>query len=276
MPHRDIVDGWLGKRDRNFHASQVIIKMRWRIFAFGLGIYAVALILTAPATLLDAVLQSAGDGRLRLSEAQGTLWSGAGQLEILEPGRLNGIAKNIAWSVRPASLLRGRLDCDVELDQSAKRFPVTISLSRVGFTDADIHLPAAVISLAVPKLAPLGLTGDMLIHVASVSIARDGAAGNATLQWRAAGSALTPISPLGEYEMDFDAVGSAVHAALRTVKGPVQLAGKGTWSHGAAPSYFVTARVPALHQEQLAPFLRLIGKERGAGIFEISSNDMAF
>jgi hypothetical protein len=36
----------------------------------------------------------------------------------------------------------------------------------------------------VPKLAPLGLTGDVLILVASPSIERDGMEENATLQWR--------------------------------------------------------------------------------------------
>jgi general secretion pathway protein N len=100
--------------------------------------------------------------------------------------------------------------------------------------------------------------------------------GAATLKWRAAGSALTPISPLGDYEVHFKAVGPAVHAALRTLEGPLQLEGKGTWSNGAPPSFLVTARVPAQHQEQLAPLLGLIAVERGAGRFELSSSNLAF
>jgi hypothetical protein len=40
----------------------------------------------------------------------------------------------------------------------------------------------------VPKLAPLGLTGDVLLRVASLSIERNEMQGNATLQWRDAGS----------------------------------------------------------------------------------------
>jgi general secretion pathway protein N len=100
--------------------------------------------------------------------------------------------------------------------------------------------------------------------------------GDATLQWRAAGSALTPISLLGEYEVHFKAVGPAVHAALSTLEGPLQLEGKGTWSNGAPPSFLATARVPAQHGEQLAPLLRLIAVERSAGSFELSSNKTAF
>lgn len=72
--------------------------------------------------------------------------------------------------------------------------------------------------------------------------------------------------------MHFKAVGPAVRAALSTLEGPVQFEGKGTWSNGAPPSFLVTARVPAQHQEQLAPLLRLIAVERGAGNFELQLN----
>ena len=91
-------------------------------------------------------------------------------------GRI-GIAKNLAWRFLPESLLRGRLICEVELDQSGKRFPVTISMSRIEIANADISLPAAVLGLGVPKLAPLGLTGDVLLRVASLSIRTQGNAG---------------------------------------------------------------------------------------------------
>lgn len=241
----------------------------WRLIAIGLGAYALALIVTAPATLVDAGLQRASDGRLRLAEAQGTLWSGSGQLEVRDAGGRTGIAKSFAWRVAPESLLRGHLVCEVGLEQDAKRFPVTVSLSRIELANADINLPATVLGLAVPKLAPLGLTGDVQIHVARLSVARDEMQGNATLQWRAAGSALSPVSPLGDYELRLEGEGSAVRASLRTLQGPLQLDGKGSWTHGNSPTFLATASVPPPHQEQLAPLLRLIAIERGEGRFEL-------
>jgi general secretion pathway protein N len=242
---------------------------RWSLLAIGLGAYALALIATAPATLVDAGLQRASHGRLRLAEAQGTLWSGSGQIEIRDAGGRTGVAKSLAWRFLPESLLRGRLVCEVELDQSAKRFPVTISLSRIEIANAEISLPATVLGLGVPKLAPLGLTGDVLLRVASLSIERKEMRGNATLQWRDAGSVLTPISPLGDYELRLDGEGATVHAYLRTIQGPLRLEGKGSWANGNHPVFLATARVPAQHQQQLAPLLRLIAVERGEGSFEL-------
>lgn len=243
--------------------------MRWKQLAVGLGVYALGLIAMAPATLIDASLLRASSGRLRLAEAQGTLWSGAGQFEMRDAGRRAGVAKSLSWRCLPQSLLRGHLVCEVDPDQSSRRFPVTISLSRIELADASIHLPAAVLGLGVPKLAPLGLSGSVLLHVTSLSIGRGGMQGKATLQWRAAGSALTPVPPFGDYELRIVGEAAEVHASLRTLQGPLQLDGEGSWANGGAPMFLATARIPPQHQQQLAPLLRLIAVERGEGGFEL-------
>lgn len=250
--------------------------MRWIAPASGLGAFAVALIAFAPATLVDVRLARASDGRLRLAEAQGSLWSGAGWIEIRDAHGRAGVARRLAWRVLPGSLLRARLVAEVELDQAARPFPVTISLSRIEIADAGISVPAAVLGLGMPRIAPLRLTGDVRVDIPHLSVGRDRMDGDATLHWRAAGSALAPIAPLGDYEVRFRADGPAVQAVLRTLEGPLQLEGKGTWSNRAAPSFLVTAIVPAQHREQLAPLLSLIAVERGAGRFEISSSNAAF
>ena len=245
---------------------------RWQLIAIGLTIYTVAVIATAPATLIDARLQHASHGSFRLAEVRGTLWSGSGQIEVRDSAGRIGVAKSLAWRFLPESLLRGRLVCEVGLDQSAKRFPVTISLSRIEVANADVSLPATVLGLGLPKLAPLGLTGDVLLHVANLTIERKEMQGNATLLWRDAGSVLTPISPLGDYELRLDGEGATVHAYLRTIQGPLRLEGKGSWANGNHPVFLATAQVAAQHQQQLAPLLRLIAVERGEGNFELRLN----
>ena len=245
---------------------------RWRLLGLGLGAYALGLIATAPASLIDAGLQQVGEGRLRLAEAHGTLWSGTGQIEMRDRMHRSGIAKSITWQVLPAYLLRGQLRCEVGLDLAAKRFPVTISLTGIEVADADVNLPAAALGLAIPKLAPLGLGGDLLLHVARLSFRRGAMQGNATLQWRGAGSAYTRVSPLGDYELRFDGEGAAVRASLRTLQGPLQLDGQGSWASGGNPAFLGTARVPPEHLQQLAPLMRMIAVERGEGSFELQLN----
>jgi len=205
---------------------------------------------------------------MRLAEARGTLWSGAGQIEIRDLKLRTGIARNVVWRVRPAHLLRGKLLYEVALGHQVKRFPVTISLSRIEVADADINLPAAVLGLGAPKLAALELAGDVLLHVARLSFGRGTIQGNGTLQWRGAGSSLTPVSPLGDYELRFEGNGAAMRASLRTLKGPLQLDGEGSWS-GGNPAFVGTARVPPQYRQQLVPLLQLIAVERSDGSFTL-------
>lgn len=243
--------------------------MRRGLLLAGFGAYVLGLIASAPATLVDAGLRRASDGQLRLAEAQGTLWSGSGQIEIRATGGQVGVAKNLAWRFLPTALLHGQLVCEVEWDHAARPLPVTISWTQIELANADINLPATVLGLGVPKLAPLGLAGEVSLHIERLFIGRGGASGNATLQWRNASSALAPVAPLGDYELRLENDGTTTHAVLRTLQGSLQLDGKGKWASGERPVFSASARISPQHQRQLAPFLRMIAVERGAGSFEL-------
>ena len=240
---------------------------RWRLFAIGLAIYALALIVTAPATLVDAGLRNASDGKLRVTQAQGTLWSGTGQLDIRDADGRTGVVKHVSWRLRPGALLRAHLTYEIELDPGTRPFPLTISWSRIELGNANISLPAAALVYDLPTLAALGITGDVSIQVSSLSIGRHDTRGRATLQWRTASSALSPISPLGDYELRLDGDGHVVRASLHTLRGPLQLDGQGAWPSGTKPAFLATAHIPQAFQQRLAPFLRLIAVESADGSF---------
>ncbi len=239
-------------------------------YAFLLAAYAVGLVATLPATLLDGALRGASEGRLRLAEARGTLWSGAGQIEARDASGRAVAAKSVTWRFAPQSLLRARALFEIGTDDSSRSFPVAISTSRIEIADADVRLPAGLLGLAVPRLAPLRLTGEMSLLVPRLSIARrEGVQGAATLQWRAAGSALTPVAPLGDYDLRIDGNGAAVRASLRTLEGPLRLEGSGAWTPGGNPTFLAIARVAPESRLLLEPVLRLISVERGDGSFEL-------
>lgn len=245
---------------------------RWQLLGLALCAYALGLVATAPASLVDHEIEQASEGRLRLAEARGTLWSGSGQFEMRDRMQRSGVARSIDWRILPVYVLLGQLRCEVGLDLAPKRFPVTISTAGLEVADADLNLPAAALGLAVPKLAPLGLTGDVLVHIARLVFRGNAVRGAATLQWRGAGSAYTPISPLGDYELRFDGEGATVRASLRTLQGPLQLEGQGSWASGRNPTFLGTARVPPEHLQQLGPLMRMIAFDRGEGRFTLQLN----
>ena len=243
--------------------------MRWRALALGIGLFAVGLIVLAPATLLDARLARESHGRVRLADAQGTLWSGEGRLEVRDAQGRSAYASALAWHLSPLSLLRARLVYDVGLGQPAASFRLTASPSRVELVGLDIRLPAGALGLAIPKLAVLELSGDLRLQVGNLVAGSGYLRGDATLRWLDASSGLTRVSPLGEYELKVDGNGASGQIQLRTLHGPLTLDGGGAWRPGTAPAVTATAHIPPQYRDQLSPLLRLIAVERGPGEFDL-------
>ncbi len=240
---------------------------RWVLCGVGFAVYAVALIAMAPAAWLDTALRDASQGRLRLAEAQGSLWAGSGRIELRDADRTGGIARAVTWHLRPAYLLRGRLQYEIRLGQAGRPFPLSLGVAQVEVSDADLQLPAAALAFAEPRLVPLELTGDLTLHIDRLAVSRSAVGGSGTLQWLGAGSALTQVSPLGDYELRAEDDRSGLRLALRTLRGPLQLDGQGAWTPGSRPQFAGTARVPPEYQQQLSPLLRLIAIDRGGGSF---------
>jgi len=239
------------------------------IWIIGIAAYVGGLIYTLPATFIDARLESMTGNAIRLSEAQGTLWSGSGQLEIREQDRRIGDAHELSWHLSPGALLLGRLKFELKFGQSGQPFPLTVTWSRIELTNASIHFPAAALGLAVPKLSALALRGALSLRVDHLTLSQSEVKGDAVLEWNRAGSALTPVSPLGDYRLDIKSLHHSGTVSMRTLKGPLQIDGKGQWSADAALLFLGNARVPPQLQQQLTPLLRLIAVDRGSGNFDI-------
>jgi general secretion pathway protein N len=243
--------------------------MHWRWLALGLALYVAGLLAMAPATLLDARLASESHGRLRLAAARGTLWAGRGRIEVRDADGRSGFGMALGWRLSPRSLLRARLAYEIEFGSPASRFLVAVSPSQLQISNVDIRLPAEVLGLAVPKLAVLDLTGELQLKIRRLSLGRGRLEGDALLLWRDAGSALTKISPLGDYELGFEGAGTSLQAVLRSLRGPILLAGSGHWAVGARPELLAIARIPERYRDELSPLLQLIAVQQKPGEFAL-------
>ena len=241
---------------------------RRTLIATTLGLYAVVLLATAPATLIDRGLRDASEGRMRLAQARGTVWSGTGQLQSRDPRGRAGLSEGVKWRLRGINPWRAGLAFRVELESGLRAFPLGLSWSGMEVTEAEFRLPAVALGQLLTQLAPLGPSGEVHVQISRLALGRNTVRGGAALQWRGAGSALTPVSPLGDYELRIEANGSEGRSTLTTLQGPLQLDGHGSWSQGRKPMFLATARMPPPLKPQLAPFLRLVAVEQGDGSFE--------
>lgn len=248
----------------------------WRGILVGacivLGAYVAFLVALAPATLLDGQLHTATDGRLRLTQAHGTLWSGDGQLEFRQRNGERVAGVDLSWALQPRTLWRGRLEYVVVIDHAAKGFPLRLSPRWFELSDVDLTLPAGVLGVAASRLGPLGLKGHLIVHVARFARRGEAVAADAMVTWQDASSAVTAIAPLGTYELRVSSMDAVLHARLRTRSGPLRLSGSGSWRGGESPALTATARVDPRYHAQLAPLLRLVAIEHDGGDFALQFN----
>lgn len=236
------------------------------------------LLVKAPATLLDAGLDSVTAGRLRLVTAEGTLWSGQGRLEIRDAASAAVFSSPVTWSLQKSQLLLARVSVNFSIAEQVLPSTATVKLSSLKFIDLEFThlefgLPAAAVAQVMAQLLPAtkgyGVGGMLSVLADALTFSRTATTGSIVLQWQDASSILAPVSPLGSYELRLD--GSPAPAqfsvALQTLHGPLQLDGGGRVGASQQAALSVTARLPPAEYVEMAPLLQLIAVESSDGSF---------
>jgi general secretion pathway protein N len=229
---------------------------------------ALTLIVFCPAAWMASALEQQTGGRLTLGDAQGTLWngsafiggapSGADPVTPLLPGRFS-------WHLSPLVLL-GEVNVDLQnpaaLSQPLK---ITGSWNQWQVTPAAISLPAERLAGLGAPLNTIQPSGQMRLSWEPLQVMRRGNAlevnGMMTLLMSDIASRLSPIKPLGAYQMIMDWRGQQAQLTLKTVKGPLLLNGGGTLKNGHF-QFSGRAEAEEGQEERLANLLNLLGQRR--------------
>ena len=234
-----------------------------------------------PASLLDTVVSRLTEGRVRLSDASGTVWNGRARIVLADlresavqaeaaGGRVTigtvpgmAIPGAFAWKVSPAALLIGRLDVRIEHDSMAQ--PVQLS-GRIGewqATPGALMLPAMSLERLGSPWTTIRPTGSLAITWDALTV-RDGRfEGRVAIELSHAASALTPVRPLGAYRVQVVGSGSQADLTMHTLSGPLLLEGKGRWNARSGLQFLAEARAEESEKLRLMPLLGLLGRREG-------------
>ncbi len=224
-----------------------------------------------PAAWMSALVESQTGGRLTLGDAQGTLWrgsafiggapSGNDPVTPLLPGRFS-------WRLSPLALL-GQVDLEMENPEALSQ-PVRITGNWYQWQVSPGYL-----TLPAERLAGLGAplntiqpSGRMKLAWTPLQVARIGNAievgGTMTLQMDDIASRLSPIKPLGAYQLIMDWRGRQAQLVLKSDKGPMLLSGTGALANGRL-RFSGKAEAAEGQEERLANLLNLLGRRRREG-----------
>jgi general secretion pathway protein N len=247
--------------------------MKRAVLWLGAVLLAVALTVLAflPAAWLGPIVEGQTGGRLTLGDAQGTLWRGSafiggapgagGAVTPLLPGRF-------AWRLSPLLLL-GQVNLRLE-NPLALSQPVVLSgdWSEWQVSPAELMLPAEGLAGLGAPLNTLAPSGTMRLSWSNLQLVRQPGTlavnGRTTLVMSDMGSRMTPIKPLGSYELNMDWRGQQAKLELTTVRGALLLSGSGSLDRGRL-RFSGRASAADGYEESLGNLLNLLGQRRMVG-----------
>ncbi|BBJ00433.1 hypothetical protein FGKAn22_21250 [Ferrigenium kumadai] len=243
-----------------------------RVFAIFALVYLLTLLITAPASLLDKVLQHASQDRLLLANASGTVWSGSATPALrTQDGRLVALPL-LRWKIAVPSLFTGKIQTMLQWEGQppASATEAVISFNQVELHHAMLQLPARMLEETSTMLKPAQFRGQLQIQGDHLVFSSRGVEGSAIVDWRQASSALSSIAPLGDYRLALNGSGDRLHIGLTTSSGILLLEGDGNWLAGRGLEFHGKAQASAGNYDNLTELLHHLGPEISPGVHGFS------
>ena len=234
------------------------------------GILSVAVTALAffPAAYLAPIIEQQTRGKLTLGDASGSVWHGSAfigsapggndPITPLLPGRFS-------WRISPLLLLG---DVDVVLENPAalsNAIRITGGWHALQISPATLDLPAERLSSLGAPLNTIQPSGQMRLSWQPLQLALAqgtmSLTGQMDLAMQDIAARLSPVKPLGAYNLRLAWHGQTAEVALTTLKGPMLLDGSGILNNGRL-TFSGTAQAAAGQQERLANLLNLLGQRR--------------
>ncbi len=235
---------------------------------------AIALAITAPASLLDGRLAEQSDGRLRIAEAAGTVWNGAGELVLLP----RGTRRPLSWHIDAWPLFLGEVRGSVSIDGAAPPADFIYGRRDRVLRRFELSLPMdSVLESAGVPAALVGAGGSIAVHVERFVQTPDTIDADLALQWQ--GASLPALRPgvriaLGDVRLDLRGTGAEIGGALSNRGGDVEIAGRVAVSFRLVPRVDATIRpragIDRDRSEAIATALSLIGAPDGQGGYRVA------
>ena len=239
------------------------------------ALLAIALAIQAPATLLDQRVAAMTGGRLRITNTEGTVWNGAGELVLLP----SGARWPLAWHIDAGSLVSGELRGSMAGGQEAVRCGA-FSLGHGDFALRDIAaaLPAEALLRAGDAPSALASAGGRIeLQVDELAKLGDTLKGHLVATWRSA--SLPALRPnirvsLGDVRLELAGESRELRGALQNSGGDVDVVGSVAISVAGLPRLDAMIKPrPALDQDRadaIAAALNMLGVSDGQGAWRVS------
>jgi hypothetical protein len=244
-------------------------------FAIGLTVAALglALAILAPATLVDNRVDAMTAGRVRISNATGTVWNGAGDLRV----PAGDLRVPVVWQIERLPLLRAEVRGTVS-EQGNVPVAFDIGRDRYDVRNLTLSLPADALLRAIGAPAVIGDAGGRVdVHVERLSRQHEALDGQVEARWLDAslpGQRPDARIALGDVRIEGAGRGGRLVGTIANAGGSVDIAGSVaiTASGDARIDAQIRPRdgLDAERSNAIAAALSMIGHADGTGAYRVA------
>jgi len=241
--------------------------MRLSAMRYGAGLALAAVLAAALTAAVRAPAAWVGDwlqeqGRVRLIDARGTVWSGSAMLGLSDGRQVMLIPGRLSWKIGLAAMASGRVTADVSHPALAAPLAVSLAAKSIALKAGQAELPAALLAALGAPFNTVRPGGALGLRWTDVELKGGVPAGNLQIDWREAQSALSTVAPLGSYRLQVTGAGATARLQLDTVHGPLRLQGSGTVTGGRVSFKGVASADPDM-RPALIGLISVLGARSG-------------
>lgn len=211
--------------------------MRFSGMQHGAGLALAAALAVALTTTVRAPAAWIGDwlqtqGRLRLVDARGTVWSGSALLGLSDGRQVTLLPGRLSWKIEFAAIAAGRVTADLSHPALAAPLLVSLATGSIALKAGQAELPATLLAALGAPFNTVRPGGALALRWTDVEFKSGAFAGDVQIDWNEAQSALSTVAPLGSYRLRVTGAGDTARLQLDTLRGPLRLQGSGTLKAG--------------------------------------------
>ncbi len=209
--------------------------------------------------------------RYTLADVRGTVWDGSAI--VVSKADKNGnqlpfVPGRFVWQLSP-KLLLGQVSIKIDNTETLTD-PIIIEGNwyQWHINPSSVRLNAEQLSLFGAPFNTLKLSGDVLMSWQELQVnlqdEKTNIMGLIQIDFKKIASALSPIKPLGEYQLTMEWLSQQAKIKLNTLEGPLQLHGDGIFQQGRLQFSGIAYADPG-KEKQLSLLLNLLGKPHPDG-----------
>lgn len=204
----------------------------------------VALAVFAPAALLDARLDTATQGQLRLADTSGTVWNGRG----LATNAQRTWSLPLGWKIDPRRLARGDVGVTLQPADAGDlpRGDITWRDAKLALDGVAFTLPATVLGAATGAGNAVAFGGYLAFDAPNLTWSATGGDGAATVRWSGARvSGIAGALALGTVSANLVPRNGRIEGRVENRGGDVRIDGQFAWSLAGVEVNATLAALPS-------------------------------